>query len=815
MSTATTHIQHRMLEWFGVIFEPGQVVEVRGLKPNRSAFFRADRFHLEGIVRRARKLTAECRSVYFSINHVSDSKLTDGRKAAGDQDIVRRLLILFDFDPKRPADVSSTDAEKALALAAAERMRAELRAEGWPEPVLADSGNGYHVLYRIDLPADDQNLVRRCLLAASARFGTDAVDVDRKVYNPSRICKFYGTWTRKGESTDDRPHRLSRVLDLPEHLELVPGELLEALADSVEPPLKAQPARPTNGETRPGVRGGTALARYIAKALAEEVANVANAIPGDRNDQLNKSAFALGQLVGPELSRETIVQNLTAAAEAVKLGGDEATKTIASGIDAGILEPRDLSHVGQMNGHHHANGAARPKAETSSNSNGNGAANVTVEAGDDEPEDDEEDDILDRWPKPQPLAFYGLAGDIVRALEPHTEADPMGVLIQLLVGFGSMIGRRPHFTVGATKHRMNLFTALVGPTASGRKGTAWDMAHWVLSPFDPDWAANRIQGGLVSGEGLIHHVRDAAYEEKEVKGPGGSRKRERVMVDGGVSDKRLLILETEMGRLLKAMGRDANTTSDVVRQAWEKDRLAVMGKNKGAIATGAHVSIIGHITRADVGKHMADEDMLNGFGNRFAWVAVRRSKELPDGGDIYSREFEHEWEPIKHRLERTVAYAREVDRMERDLDARRLWKGLYGTLTAGKPGRLGAVLSRAEPQVMRLACVYALLDESSYVHPEHLAAALALWDYCEASARYTFGDAFANPAGEKLLEALKAAPEGISRGDITTKVFGGNKPRAEINGLLSEMLTEGLVHRTRVKAERGRPKELWRAGRGA
>lgn len=557
---------------------------------------------------------------------------------------------------------------------------------------------------------------------------------------------------------------------------------------------------------------GTAMGRYVARALAEEVANVINAPERQRNIQLNKSAFALGQLVGPELSRGDVERNLRTVAKGIGLGDDEIEKTLASGIESGMLEPRDLSHVGQLNGHH-LNGSARPKAKPLANGNGNGAAHVTVEPGDDEPEDDAEDEVLDRWPKPQPLALYGLAGDVVRALEPHTEADPMGMLIQLMVAFGNMIGRRPHFAVGATRHRMNLFAALVGPTASGRKGTAWDMAHWAISPFDHEWANQRIQGGLVSGEGLIHHVRDAAYEIRETKEKGVVR-RERVMVDAGVDDKRLLILETEMGRVLKAMNRDANTTSDVVRQAWEKDRLAVMGKHKGAIATGAHISIIGHITRADISKHMADEDMLNGFGNRFIWVAVRRSKELPDGGDIYSREFGYEWEPIKHRLEQTIAYAKEVDRMDRDLDARRIWKGLYGGLTSGKPGRLGAVLSRAEPQVMRIACIYALLDQSSYVHPEHLSAAVALWDYCEASARYTFGDAFANPAGEKLMEALKAAPEGLERTLITTRVFGGNKTRAEINGLLSEMLTEGLIHRTKVKGGKGRPKELWRAGRG-
>ena len=95
-----------------------------------------------------------------------------------------------------------------------------------------------------------------------------------------------------------------------------------------------------------------------------------------------------------------------------------------------------------------------------------------------------------------------------------------------------------------------------------------------------------------------------------------------------------------------------------------------------------------------------------------------------------------------------------------------------------------------------------------------LIAALALWRYCEDSARYTFGDAFVSPAAEKLLEAVRATPDGLTRTQITTGVFGGHKKRPEINGLLSEMLTEGLIHRTKVKPETGRPTEVWRAGRG-
>src|SRR5262249_51515775 len=121
------------------------------------------------------------------------------------------------------------------ARAGAEELRAALRAGGWPEPVLADSGNGCPLLYRVDLPADDGGLVRGVLRALARRFDTDAVAVDTAPSDAVRICKLYGTVARKGADTPDRPHRRTRVLDVPEKLTPVPESLLKALAAEAHP----------------------------------------------------------------------------------------------------------------------------------------------------------------------------------------------------------------------------------------------------------------------------------------------------------------------------------------------------------------------------------------------------------------------------------------------------------------------------------------------------------------------------------------------------------------------------------------------------
>jgi len=431
---------------------------------------------------------------------------------------------------------------------------------------------------------------------------------------------------------------------------------------------------------------------------------------------------------------------------------------------------------------------------------------VRKEYGDKGPGDEGDDveesqQVVDRWPEVPYPAFHGIAGEIVAAIDPHTEADPIATLTQFIVAFANLIGRSAHYRVGATRHYLNLFCVMVGGTATGRKGTSWDIARWALATFDDTWDYSCIQSGLVSGEGLIHHVRDPTTKAAK----SGTK-----VVDAGVSDKRLLIVETEMSRALKAINRDSNTLSDVIRQAWDSGHLRTLGKNSPARATDAHVSLICHTTQADIARHLTDTDTGNGFANRFLWLAVRRSKLLPEGGDISAIDFA----PVSRQLKPIIDHARNCGEMIRTPAAKEKWAEVYPRLSQGRPGLAGAVLSRAEPQVMRLACVYALLDGRAAVDVGHLDAALALWAYSEASVRMVFGDSLGEPAADKLLDALRAAPDGLTRTQIFIEVFGKNKPSPQIVQLLSNLLTQRLIHRRTERAGRGRPTERWFDGPG-
>jgi len=422
--------------------------------------------------------------------------------------------------------------------------------------------------------------------------------------------------------------------------------------------------------------------------------------------------------------------------------------------------------------------------------------------------DDETDAIS--WPDPPAEdAYHGLAGEWVRMIEPHTEADPIALLVQFLVAAGNMIGRGPYYLAEADEHHLNLFAVLVGQTAKGRKGTSVGHVLRVMRAVDETWAAQRVQAGLSSGEGLIWAVRDPIERREPIRENKRIVGYEPVVVDEGVSDKRLLILETEFASVLRVLGRDGNTLSAIVRQAWGGGDLRVMTKNSPATATGAHISIIGHITADELRRYLDSTEAGNGFGNRILWVCVRRSKYLPLGGQAHTLDFA----PLVRRLREAVEYARSVGRITLDDAATAIWCAVYPDLSEGKPGLLGAVTSRAEAQTARLATLYAVLDASPVIRAEHLRAALALWTYCEASARYIFGDAVGDPVADEILRALRAAPGGLTRTEIRD-LFGRNRSGREIGRALARLAEHGLARFEREQGEDGgRPVERWFATR--
>jgi hypothetical protein len=232
-----------------------------------------------------------------------------------------------------------------------------------------------------------------------------------------------------------------------------------------------------------------------------------------------------------------------------------------------------------------------------------------------------------------------------------------------------------------------------------------------------------------------------------------------------------------------------------------------MAKTAGAVATGAHVSIIAHVTGEELIRQLQDTEAASGFGNRFIWIAVQRSKLLPEGGDLDMLDLT----PMLARLRDAVASARRTGEMKRDTDARDLWCAEYPRLTAGKPGLLGAMTSRAEAHVLRLSMIYALADESATIRRPHLEAAIALWDYSARSCAFIFGETLGDPTADDLLRALRAAPDGMARSEIREH-FGRNKTSNEIGRALAVLARQSLAGCITEKPDGpGRPTERWRA----
>jgi hypothetical protein len=220
----------QVASWLRVLTEPDRVCELRAVKVRRGSgrphteggFFDTD--HLEEMARLALDVSRHARGVYFTLNPLKNAILArranrlgwaEEGELAADKDVPRRRWLLIDADPIRDAHVSATDQEKAAAWNVAQAVRDHLHKLGWPAPLLADSGNGYHLFYRLDLPAEDGGVVRGVLQALAKRFNSPSVKIDQAVFNPSRICKVPGTWARKGDNTPERPHRRARLLEVP------------------------------------------------------------------------------------------------------------------------------------------------------------------------------------------------------------------------------------------------------------------------------------------------------------------------------------------------------------------------------------------------------------------------------------------------------------------------------------------------------------------------------------------------------------------------------------------------------------------------
>lgn len=394
------------------------------------------------------------------------------------------------------------------------------------------------------------------------------------------------------------------------------------------------------------------------------------------------------------------------------------------------------------------------------------------------------------WPVLDPAAIHGIAGNIIRTIEPHTEADSAALLATLLTAFGAAVGRGPHARADGAEHPARLFTVIVGDTARARKGTSWQQIKRVLAVADQKFVVERVMNGFGSGEALVDAV-----------APRG---------DDSPADHRLLTLDPEWSRVLAVGRREGSTLSHIYRQAWDGDRLAVHTRSSGdVVADGAHVTVCGHITIEELRGRLTETETANGFANRHCFFLARRSKLLPEGGDLSDSEIHRLGSLLGERLDA----ARKIGRLARTPDGTKRWAELYRRMAEDEPGGLlGAVVARSEAQVLRLSVTYALLDGTNRIDTSHIDAAWAVWNYCRASAELVFGDALGDPVADRILQALSdAGDDGLDRTTLH-KLFARHESGARIQAAVTRLMTLDRITES-TESTGGRPRSVLRIKR--
>jgi hypothetical protein len=383
-------------------------------------------------------------------------------------------------------------------------------------------------------------------------------------------------------------------------------------------------------------------------------------------------------------------------------------------------------------------------------------------------------------------ALYGVAGSAVRTLAPHTEAHPAAILLQLLAAFGNAVGPAPHCMVDATRHGLNLFVVLVGESSKARKGTSWNQIRRLFAEVDHPWVTERVTTARLTPAALIYSLRDQQP----------------------ATDRRLLALSEEFAAVLHSLRRAKGHLSPLLRCAWDSGDLRSLGGIHPIHATGTHISLIAHITQRELAENLHPAEAHNGFANRCLWTGVQRSQCLPEGGNLDAQELS----TIAAELRRALDWvgAAHTIRLVRDEKARALWHDCYPALSQVRPDLYGAATSRAEAQVLRLSAIYAVLDCSPIIGLPHLQAALAVWDYCCASASLFFGTSTGDHTADRILEAINASTDGLLSRKQMSALFHGHLSCSRIEAALEQLISLGAIFPT-TQPSGGRPATLWSA----
>ncbi len=333
----------------------------------------------------------------------------------------------------------------------------------------------------------------------------------------------------------------------------------------------------------------------------------------------------------------------------------------------------------------------------------------------------------------------------------------------------------------------------MGASSKARKGTSAKPVERLFSTIPT--GARCTPGPLSSGEGLIYAVRDEVQEFDK-------KTQKYIVVDSGVEDKRLFILDEEFAAALNCTKRDGNTLSAIIRGFYDDGNAEPLTKSARIKATGAHVVIVTHIVELELVSLLSQVQMSNGFGNRFLWIMARRQQLIALPMPMPDDKVDNFRNKVMDRIEQ----ARSVKSVGMSIEATQLWRDSYPGLTMDYEGVAGSMVNRTEAHAIRLALIYALCAGHSQIEVDDLKAALALAEYSKQSAFKIFGSAPGDKRKSKILEALKNADNNeMTVSEISANVFNRHLKSDDLHRILNEMESSKLIV-TEKESTGGAPK---------
>ncbi len=384
-------------------------------------------------------------------------------------------------------------------------------------------------------------------------------------------------------------------------------------------------------------------------------------------------------------------------------------------------------------------------------------------------------------------ASYGLAGRLALEVSPINGISKEAVLFQFLICLSTLCAQKFYYSIGGKKIHAADYLVLVGTTGSSKKGTSFSDVKWFFDQYYPEFTSSKLKTGVNSGEGLINCIRNKVVGTDIDKRTG---KEIEAIKDEGALSKIVLFLETEFSRLLKAGKRDGSTVTEIYRNAWDGVPLEINTSQRSIRSTDYCVSLIAHITPKELKSLVSDIDSSNGYLNRFMFCFITGGvpKPFPESFDRIEFTFTKE-------LVALFNFINAIESAEIVLadNAKELYLEIYNEFYYRPEDKITELLSRNTQHLLKMAMLYAIIDQSQEIKIGHLKASKALIDYSSASIQELFGKDSITKKEAKVLRFLSSQNGTAPRGKIQSDCFRNNSSKEELDSIQDSLIDKKLI----------------------